>query len=195
MDCAVLATGVTGLVLAGGKSARMGTDKAVLRLQGERLVDRAVRVLQGCCAEVLVASGDGARLAGLPVPQIADAMPEAGPLGGLVAGLETAAHDLVAVIAVDMPGADAGVLRRLAGRWDGQAAVVPRTAGRLQPLHAVWAKAAAPDLRALLDHGERSVTAAAERLGALIVDADAWGPFARNVNRPEDLAERPFSWR
>jgi molybdenum cofactor guanylyltransferase len=178
---------VTGLVLAGGKSVRMGTDKATLRWDGERLVDRAVGVLQVCCAQVLVASGDGVRLTGLPVPQVADAVHDAGPLGGLVAGLEAAAHDLVAVVAVDMPGADAGVLRRLAERWDGQAAVVPRTGRRLQPLHAVWAKTAAPDLRALLDHGERSVTAAAERLGALVVDADGWGPFARNVNRPEDL--------
>ncbi len=168
----------------------MGGDKATLRLHGERLVDRAVRVLQACCAQVLVASGDGQRLSSLDVPQIADAVPDAGPLGGLVAGLEAAAHDLVAVVAVDMPEADAGVLRRLADRWDGRAAaVVPRTGGRLQPLHAVWAKAAAPDLRALLDHGERSVTAAAERLGALVVDADGWGPFARNVNRPEDLVQ------
>ncbi len=182
---------MTGLVLAGGKSARMGTDKAVLRLHGERLVDRAVRVLQACCAQVLVASGDGVRLTGLAVPQIADAVPDAGPLGGLVAGLEAATYDLVAVVAVDMPDADAGVLRRLADRWDGQAAVVPRADGRLQPLHAVWAKAAAPDLRALLDHGERSVTAAAERLGALVIDADGWGPFAWNLNRPEDLCRNP----
>lgn len=165
----------------------MGTDKATLRVRGERLVDRTVRILQGCCAEVLVASGDGVRLAGLDVPQIADAMPGAGPLGGLVAGLEAATYDLVAVVAVDMPDADAGVLRRLADRWDGQAAVVPRAGGRLQPLHAVWAKSAAPELRALLDRGERSVTAAAERLGALVIDADGWGPFARNINRPEDV--------
>lgn len=180
---------MTGLVLAGGKSTRMGADKATLRWHGERLVDRAVRVLQACCAEVLVASGDGQRLTGLSVPQIADAVPDAGPLGGLVAGLQAAAHELVAVVAVDMPHADAGVLRRLADRWDGQAAVVPRTGARLQPLHAVWSRAAEPHLRALLDHGERSVTTAAERLGALLVDAGAWGPFAQNINRPEDLAQ------
>ncbi|MGH8908406.1 MAG: molybdenum cofactor guanylyltransferase [Egibacteraceae bacterium] len=222
---------LTGLVLAGGRSRRMGTDKALLPYRGERLVDRAVRILRTCCAEVLVApgellvasadgapaasgegalvapgegapaacgvpatsghalvaSGEGARLGGLDALQVADAVPGAGPLGGLVAGLEAAAYDLVAVLAVDMPYADPTVLQRLAAQWGGEAAVIPRTGGRLQPLHAVWARAAAPDLRALLTEGERSVTAAAERLGALVVDADAWGPFAFNMNRPEDL--------
>jgi molybdenum cofactor guanylyltransferase len=165
----------------------MGTDKATLRIGGERLVDRCVRVLGACCAEVLVASGDGARLGGLDVPQIADAMPGAGPLGGLLAGLEAAAHDLVAVIAVDMPHADPGVLRRLAAQWNGQAAVIPWAQGRVQPLHAVWSRATACDLRAVLGRGERSVIATAERLDALVINADGWGPFATNLNRPEDL--------
>jgi molybdenum cofactor guanylyltransferase len=181
---------LTGLVLAGGKSTRMGTDKATLRLHGERLIDRAVWVLQACCAEVLVASGDGVRLTGLSVPQIPDAVPDAGPLGGLVAGLDAAAHRLVAVVAVDMPNADARVLKRLADSWGGQAAVVPRMNRRIQPLHAIWAKAAARDLRVFLDHGGRAVAAAVERCGALIIDADGWGPFAWNVNRPEDLTDR-----
>ncbi len=173
----------------------MGTDKAILRLDGERLVDRAIRMLQGCCAEIFVASGDGRRLNGLDVSQIADAVPDVGPLGGLVAGLQAAVHDLVAVVAVDMPDADAEVFKRLADCWNGQAAVVPRTGGRLQPLHAVWAKDAASDLRALLHHGERSITVAAERLGALVIDADEWGPFAVNVNRPEHLRSgRESSW-
>jgi molybdopterin-guanine dinucleotide biosynthesis protein A len=181
---------LSGVVLAGGRSTRMGREKATLRIDGERLVDRAVRILRTCCHEVLVASGDGARLGGLEVPQVADAVPDAGPLGGLVAGLEAAAHDLVAVVAVDMPNADPVVLRGLARRWSGQAAVIPRSGGRLQPLHAVWSRSAAHDLRVLLSRGERSVTAVAELLGALVVDADGWGPFARNVNRPEDLAEQ-----
>src|ERR671916_2240113 len=89
---------LSGLVLAGGRSRRMGADKAILHVDCERLIDRTVRILQSCCAEVLVASGDGRRLSGLEVSQIADAMADTGPLGGLVAGLQVAAHDLVAVV-------------------------------------------------------------------------------------------------
>lgn len=184
---------LTGLLLAGGRSTRMGTDKATLLVDGMSLAERAALALRACCDRVLVASGDGHRLAHLGLPQVADAVPGAGPLGGLVAGLEAAGTPLVAVAAVDHPNVSAEVLRALATVWDGQAAVVPEVRGRLQPLHAVWARASAPALAARLGRGERTVTLAAEALGALVVGADVWGPidpearFARNVNTPEDL--------
>jgi molybdenum cofactor guanylyltransferase len=184
---------LSGVVLAGGQSRRMGSDKALLRVDGARLVDRAVAVLQECCDQVVVASGDGRRLNGLGVDQIADASPGAGPLAGILAGLERARHPLVAVVAVDMPGADAGVLRLLARSWDGEAVVLPRAEGRLQPLHAVWSRACARDLRRLLEQGERSVNAVAQRLGIRVVEPGEWSPvaassgFAHNLNTPRDL--------
>lgn len=185
--------GLSGVVLAGGQSRRMGTDKAVLPVGGQRLVDRAVRTLHACCEQVLVASGDGRRLAGLDVEQVADAEPGAGPLGGILAGLERAVHPLVAVMAVDMPEADPAVLRLLARTWSGEAVVLPRADGRLQPLHAVWSRACAGDLRDLLARGERSVNAVVEQLGARVLGPGEWAPvaasprFARNLNVPGDL--------
>ncbi|MDP8977916.1 MAG: molybdenum cofactor guanylyltransferase, partial [Actinomycetota bacterium] len=128
---------MTGLVLAGGDSTRMGRDKALLRLGGRTLVERAVAVLADCCDPVLVASGDGRRLPGPGVEQVADRS-GAGPLAGILGGLERSPHPLVAVVAVDMPYASAAVLRALAAQWRGEPAVVPSVAGRLEPLHAVW---------------------------------------------------------
>lgn len=171
---------MSGVVLAGGASRRMGSDKALLAVDGERLVDRAVRVLRACCDDVIVAAGPSRRLGGLGVPQTRDG--GRGPLDGIVAGLEAAEHELVAVLAVDLPAADADVFTRLAGAWCGQAAVVPRVDGRLQPLHGVWARASAPALRARLAAGQRGVVAACEALGAHVVDVA--GTFARNLNRP-----------
>lgn len=185
---------LSGVVLAGGASTRMGRDKATVRIDGMRLVDRAVSALQECCAEVLVASGGRRRLAHLSVPQIADAQPGAGPLAGLVAGLETARHPLVAVVAVDHPWPSATLLQHLAAQWEGEAAVVPSVGGRLQPLHAVWARRSAVALRLLLAGGVLGVTGAAVRLGARIVEEDDWtaatggdAAWALNVNRPGDL--------
>ena len=72
-------------------------------------------------------------------------------------------------------------------------AVIPQVGGRLHPLHAVWARMAAPALRSRLEAGERGVLAAASALGARVAGPDVWGvadptgAFARNVNRPEDL--------
>jgi molybdopterin-guanine dinucleotide biosynthesis protein A len=99
------------------------------------------------------------------------------------------------VVAVDMPDASEAVLRLLANRAAsaGCDAAVPRTERGLEPLHAVYAKSAAPLLRAAFEAGERSVTKALGALDLLVVEPDEWGPedqsarFARNVNRPEDL--------
>lgn len=165
----------------------MGSDKAALRLAGVRLVDRAVAALAAVADPVAVASGDGLRLEGLGVAQLADAHRGVGPLGGVVAGLEWSPHPLVAVLAVDHVQAEPELFARLASCWSGAAAVVPVCEGRLQPLHAVWSRSAAPALRGLVVLGERSVVAAVERLGAQLVEVPP-GPWTRNVNRPEDLS-------
>lgn len=177
---------LTGLVLAGGASRRMGTDKALLVVDGERLADRAVRVLSTVCERVVVASGER-RLAGLAVEQLADALPGAGPLGGLVAGLEAARTPLVAVLAVDLPDAAPEVFTDLAQRWRGEPALVPVVGGRPQALHAVWAASAAVALRTRLAGGALGVIAACEAVGGQLLDG-SWPPgLARNLNRPEDL--------
>ena len=191
-------TELTGLVLAGGRSTRMGTDKATLTVNGERLVDRAVRVLATCCVDVLVAPGPDRALSVDGAAVVADAS-GAGPLAGIVAGLQQAATPLVAVVAVDMPHASAAVMRALAGVWDGEAAVVPVVRGRVQPLHAVYAVAWAERYAALLAGGERSVRRALQVLDARTVDAAVWaaadptGGFAVNLNTPADIAD--FSGR
>jgi molybdopterin-guanine dinucleotide biosynthesis protein A len=163
-----------------------------------------VRTLARVCTDVVVASGDGHRLDHLGVTQVADALPGAGPLAGIAAGLESARHDLVAVIAVDMPAASPAVLVLLAGLWRGEAAVVPVVAGRWEPLHAVWARSAAPGIVACLESGERRVMSALATLGARLVRETEWeaaeasaadpdgpnprkGGFAANLNAPMDL--------
>lgn len=187
---------LSGLVLAGGRSRRMGTDKAVLTYRGERLADRAVRVLDEVCAEVLLAPGD--RALGMPGRrEVADALPGAGPVGGLLAGLEAATHPLVAVLAVDHLHARAAVFRELARAWAGEDAVVPEVDGRVQPLHGVWARTSATTLRAQLAGADRSLRHVFGHLDVRVVGAEIWGRgdptgrFATNANRPEDLEDEP----
>jgi molybdopterin-guanine dinucleotide biosynthesis protein A len=183
---------VSGLVLAGGASVRMGQDKAVMMWDGQRLVDRAVGCLRLIADDVVVANGRRT-LPDLDVAQIADQPPGVGPLGGIAAGLGQAEHDLVCVLAVDLPYADPDMFRALIERWQGEAAVIPTGAGQPQPLHAVWTAAAAPALGVLIADGVRSVGRAAAALDALVLDAqttselidhDRW---ATNVNRPSDV--------
>lgn len=186
---------LSGLVLAGGRSTRMGGDKAELHVGGRRLVDLAVGILRECCGDVAVATR-GRGIAGLDTPVIDDAEGE-GPLAGIVAGLRWTRTPLVAVIAVDMPLASAAVLRRLAAAHAGEVAVAPRADGAVQPLHAVYAADAAPRFERLLAGGERSPRAAIEVLGGRVLDASDYDPdgtagaFWTNVNSPADLRRLP----
>lgn len=191
---------LTGLVLAGGASRRMGHDKATLRVGDARLVDHVAAVLASVCDAVLVASGDGRRLPDLAHPQVADPDPDQGPLGAIVAGLAAADTPLLAVVAVDLPDANADVLRLLRDRWTGEDAVVPWVAGRAQPLHAVWATRSRDVVAQAYAGGERSPTRLLDRLDVSYIGEGEWGTvadgrFAVNVNRPADARahglERP----
>ena len=173
--------GLTGLVLAGGRSRRMGVDKATLLVDGRRLVDRAVSTLAEVCGEVLVATGTRT-LDALAVAQVHDT--GEGPLSGIVAGLHRCTTPLLAVLAVDMPAASAEVFRALAGQWTGEAGVAARADGVVQPLHAIYATQGRESFAQLLAEGERSPTRALEALGALIVDVGDAG-FALNLNWPQ----------
>jgi len=94
---------------------------------------------------------------------------------------------------VDMPFASAAVLRLLARLWDGQDAVVPATGRGVEPLHAVYARAAAAPIRELLAAGRRSVREALTFLDVRVAGPEVWaaadarGAFALNLNRPGDL--------
>lgn len=184
---------LSGCVLAGGRSRRMGTDKARLLVDGQPLVCRVFERVAAVAEDVHVASGDGQRLADLGLPEIPDAFCDAGPLAGILAGLRAARHPLVAVVACDLPEASPAVLAALARCWQGDDVIVPVVAGRAQPLHAVWATTAAEPVAELLAAGTRRVQDALQALRVRRLDAAAWAAadpgarFARNLNRPVDL--------
>lgn len=185
---------MAGLVLAGGRGRRMGRDKAGIETSGRSLLERAATALETVCTRVYIASGDGRRLPGCRWTQVADVERAAGPLAGIVAGMERVSEPLLAVVAVDMPFANPGVLALLRAAWRGEPAVLPSVDGRVEPLHATYATAAAERFRAALVAGQRSPAEAARQLGARIVEPAEWhaadptGRFAVNVNRPDDLA-------
>jgi molybdopterin-guanine dinucleotide biosynthesis protein A len=186
---------LTGLILAGGSGLRMGRDKASMPFEGEPMVSRVARALGPVCDEVLVASGDGSRLGWVGLRQVADAAPDAGPLGGLVPGLEASTTELTAAVAVDMPYVCSALLSLMARLWNGEDAVVPVSARGPEPLHALYAGAGAgPRLRDAFTEGTRSLRDALQVLSVRSVAEEIWrdvdpkGRFAWNLNRPDDLA-------
>jgi len=135
---------VAGLVLAGGKSRRMGRDKAALLVDGQTLLARQVALLGALgVAEAWVSLGADAQAAepavkGPELRVVRDTAPDAGPLEGIRQVLELTASEWLLVVAVDLPALDGSFLRRLLERCRMGIGVVPVSRGGREPLCAVY---------------------------------------------------------
>ena len=152
---------LTGVVLCGGKSLRMGSDKASLHLAGATLLERAVELLDSIANETLLACGISARYADLGRPLVLDAYSDGGPLAGLEAALASSRTEWLAVIACDMPRAEGRVLLALLEHAEerGLDACLLETEKGVEPLCAVYHRRCLEPVRAALAAGERKVTA------------------------------------
>jgi molybdopterin-guanine dinucleotide biosynthesis protein A len=189
--------GCAGLLLTGGSSRRLGTDKAILLLQGERLVDRSLRLL-GEVSDPMIEVGPGYGEG----PSVCESPPGAGPLAALGAGASALAaanfRGAVLVLAVDLPGIDAAVLTWLV-EHPAPATVVPIVDGIPQTLCARYGADALDAVPALLAAGERSLQALLATVPVHMARIDEWGsavsPAAfADVDTPEDAAHAGIEW-
>jgi molybdopterin-guanine dinucleotide biosynthesis protein A len=169
-----MATG--GIVLAGGRSSRMGTAKAGLEWHGSTLLRRVAGLVGRAAGPVVVVRAPGQALPPLPegVRVVEDAREGEGPLQGLLAGLEAHAGsaDAVFVAAVDLPLLrPALVVRALAALAPGVDAAVPREAGRAHPLAAAYRPGVAPLVAAELAAGRRRAVGLLDRLRVAWLEA------------------------
>jgi molybdenum cofactor guanylyltransferase len=189
MDSGANLVHAAGFVLAGGRSSRMGQEKALLTLGGESLVKRGVRKLKEICAEVAIAGGseDLARF-GRVIP---DKSPGCGPLGGIVSALEQSSFEWNLFLPVDAPFVPVSALKALlvmAGESPSMC-VMARVEGLMQPLCAAYSRKTLWVLQEELAAGRWKVTSAIEAAGTVtVMDFDDARWFA-NLNTPEEFAE------
>lgn len=166
---------MTGIVLAGGRSRRMGVAKAALSLDGETFLQRAVSLLSGTCDQVMIsASSDAPVAAPGDCKVIVDDEPGRGPLGGIASCLAASGDHWHLALACDLPLAYPALLRLIIGSCGGDAdAVVPRAQGRLQPLLAAYSRACLQPARETLAGGERAIAAMLDRVRTRILEEDA----------------------
>jgi len=162
---------VGGAILAGGKSNRMGRDKATMDAGGATMVERSVEALRSIASPIVVVSetGDRYRLPGCQ--EIADRTPGLGPVGGIVTALHHLGPGLHLVVACDMPFLNTELLSllvRLAD--DGDEVVAPLIRGRPEPLCAAYRYTALPVLEQFLQTGQRAAHRALESLDTRYVD-------------------------
>lgn len=151
---------MTGIVLAGGKSTRLGAQKALLTLHGRTFLERTVSALRPFCQRIIVVSAPDSVLPAVDGCTMAeDEKPGLGPLGGLVTGLAASDDEWHLTLACDLPLVRPEVLALIASEATGADAVVPRIAGRFEPLLAAYARACLPAAREALGAGKRAMRA------------------------------------
>lgn len=185
---------VTGLVLCGGESRRMGRDKALIELGGRRLIEYPLEALRAVAGRVLISTGSSVRYADLGCEVVLDTHAGVGPLAGLLAGLEAARTEWVAVLACDMPRAVAPLMRELLAEAlasEADACLLELERGS-QPLYAAYRRSCAASVRRALESGERRMVSFHDGLRIVGLDARKLGPdaalAAANVNTLADLA-------
>ncbi len=182
---------LSAIVLAGGTSRRMGTDKADLLLDGESLLARTVRELRRISDDVIVAGRGEVRIAG--VRAVSDDPPRIGPLGGLAASLRIVRGSHAVVAAVDHPRLDAAVLRGLADLIADYDAVVPRVGGHTHPLHAVYTASVSAVARTQIDAGQGALHTLLDHLHVRWVDEDEMRRLDPNLRSLRDV-DSPDDW-
>ena len=190
-----------GLVLAGGLARRMGGgDKARIRIGEQTILERVLAGLKPQCGKVIInANGDPERFADTGLPVVADSVPDfAGPLAGILAGLDWAAANDPAVTDIvsvpgDCPFLPADLVTKLSAARAAQKAPLAcaRSGDWRHPVVGLWPVALRDDLRrALIEEGLHKIEVWTARHGVAIADwpAAPVDPFF-NVNTPEDAAE------
>ena len=186
---------VTGVLLAGGKSLRMGEDKRYLVVGEQTLLERGLAVLSSIFQEVLVVIAQDSPPLDVDARVVRDLVPDCGSLGGLYTGLTQATTPYIFVVACDMPFLDQAVISQFTSRRTTADIVMAKLAARLHPMHALYGKGCLPameqmilarqlKIQEMVSHASLRVRYVTE---ADLLTIDPSGRSFLNVNTPADL--------
>lgn len=182
---------ITGVILAGGRSRRMGRDKATLTLAGRTLFERAYDAFDAVFEQILIA-GDRADLASATVPCFADEFPGSA-LGGIHGGLKAAQTPWIFVMPCDLAAPDFNLIRHLTPYRHDHDAVVPRTSAGFEPVFALYHKNCLPIMEQMLCQGNYRIYDFYDRIRTRFVDSHelpkGWQRGLVNLNSPQDLEQ------
>jgi molybdenum cofactor guanylyltransferase len=186
---------MTGVILSGGKNTRMGTNKAFLEIDGERLIDRTTRIFKDIFQEVILSTNSPLDYLDHDCAIVTDIMKNKGSLGGIYSGLFFASHDHAFVSACDMPFLNRDFIEYMIERADNYDIVVPKLTDGLQPLHAIYSKRCLPAIKRVINQDKLKITGFYKGLKALEIPGDvikSFDPEVKmfiNVNTRSDLEQ------
>jgi molybdopterin-guanine dinucleotide biosynthesis protein A len=184
---------VTGLILLGGKSSRYGSNKALVEIEGVRLIERVVGVMKSIFHRVILLTNTPEEYTYLRLPMVEDLIKGLGPMGGIYTGLMTMSDETGFLVACDMPFLSGKLIRHMVEVRDDFDTVVPRMDWMLEPLHALYSKKCIPVIREAIEERQYQIAKCFAGMRVRYVDEEElrlWDPDLRsffNINKPQDL--------
>ena len=190
----------TAVVLAGGKSSRMGRPKSLLPFDGEPLIVHIVRALTQMFAETVVVAAPDQELPDLPVVLVRDEVAYQGPVGGIYYGLKAAGGEFCFVTSCDVPFLNRALISHFTSQISSYDVVVPFWEDRFQPLHAVYRTSVLALLKEQLDRGELRPVYLFDKVKTCKIEEaairrfDPEGLSFFNMNTPDDYGRALQRW-
>jgi len=183
---------LSAIILAGGKSTRMGRDKALLEFNGKTIIRYLVDELGTVADQVVISANEPERFCDLGVAVVADIHKGLGSLAGLHTGLWFVDAERAFVCACDMPLLTSDIVRRMSGIDPAADVVVPKVDGFYEPLCAVYSKRCLSHIEADIARGERRIISfyrhvKVRDVGPQHFPEDPGMRFLTNINTPQDL--------
>ena len=185
--------GITGLILAGGKSSRYGRNKALVEMNGIRLIERVIGVMEPLFEHLIIVTNTPQDYAYLKLPMVEDLIKGLGPLGGIFTGLQAMSDEAGFFVACDMPFLNGALIRHMVDAMEDFDVVVPKVDWKVEALHAIYTKSCIPAIKELIDNREYQIIKLFDKVRVRYVSKEeiyVLDPELRsffNINRPEEL--------
>jgi molybdenum cofactor guanylyltransferase len=186
---------VTGVILAGGQSRRMGRDKAFLPFGKGLLIERVIEVVQQVIDDVILITNTPEQYQHFGLPMFSDVIPQAGSLGGIYTGLVSAKTPHSLCLACDMPFVKPEFLRLLCDTAAEADVVIPRNAEDFQPLCAVYSQVCREPIRQKIEASRLKITGFFDQVRVRIIEGELLARYDPhdilffNANTPEEYAK------
>jgi len=181
---------MTGIILSGGKGRRMGENKAFFTYNGERLIDRVVRIFHPLFAEVIIVTTAPLDYLDQKATVVTDILPDRGALGGIYTGLFHSTREKAFVAACDMPFLNEDFITHLIDMAPGHDIVVPQVPEGYHPLHAIYDRCCLPAIRGFLDRSRKKIPAETRRRLDPNLKITAFYPGHRLLTIPVETCRR-----
>jgi molybdopterin-guanine dinucleotide biosynthesis protein A len=186
---------ITGIILAGGKSLRYGRNKALVEVDGTRLIERVISVMQPLFENLMIITNTPREYDYLQLPMHEDLIKGLGPVGGVYTGLEAIPSESGFFVACDMPFLQGNLIRHMVEIKADFDAVVPKVDWKIEPLHAIYTRNCLPAIKKLIDRQRYQIIKFFDNVKVRYVKEEeirSFDPMLKsflNVNSPGELMD------